>query len=102
MEALGAFGGVLIIFAIIIGILWIILPFAVFGIKERLDRMITLLKQNNEIMNRLIKKPQTNSSEVKAENEIKLANAHNWLCKNCGEENSYYKSKCVKCGYNKD
>jgi hypothetical protein len=45
MEALGAFGVVLIIFAILLGILWIILPFAIFGIKDKLDKQIRLLQE---------------------------------------------------------
>jgi hypothetical protein len=41
----GTFGIILIIFLIILGILWFILPFAVFGIKRKLDTMIKLLKE---------------------------------------------------------
>ena len=43
---LGVFGVVLFIFAIIIGILWIILPFAVFGVKDKLDTMIRYTERN--------------------------------------------------------
>ena len=51
MEASGAFGVVLIISAIIIGILWLILPFAIFGIKDRLDTQIRLLKDIKASLN---------------------------------------------------
>ncbi len=40
-------GIIFIIFSIIIGVLWIILPFAVFGIKSRLDKIINLLEEIN-------------------------------------------------------
>ncbi len=40
-------GIIFIIFSIIVGVLWIILPFAVFGIKSRLDKIINLLEEIN-------------------------------------------------------
>lgn len=49
-------GGVL---ALILFILWVILPFVVIGIKGRLDRLIELVSVNNEITlesNRLLDK----------------------------------------------
>ncbi len=49
-------GGVL---GLVLIILWIILPFAVFAIKGRLDRLIELVSVNNEIAleeNRLLDK----------------------------------------------
>lgn len=33
-----------IIFLIVLTISWIILPFAIFGIKKRLDRIVTLME----------------------------------------------------------
>lgn len=35
--------------AIVIGILWIALPFAVFGIKKRLDAILVELKKQNRV-----------------------------------------------------
>ena len=49
-------GGVL---GLVLIILWIIMPFAVFAIKGRLDRLIELMSVNNEIAleeNRLLDK----------------------------------------------
>ena len=37
------------LFAVVLGILWLILPFAVFGIKKRLDKMI---EQNARLLER--------------------------------------------------
>lgn len=39
-DALAAMGGVLVIFSIILGILWILVPFAIFGIKPLLRELI--------------------------------------------------------------
>ena len=36
----GAFGSILIIFLVVAAVLWFLLPFAIFGIKTRLDTMI--------------------------------------------------------------
>ena len=46
-PGVGLFGLIFIIFSIIVGILWTILPFAVFGIKSRLDKIIDLLEEIN-------------------------------------------------------
>lgn len=40
----------LVIFLIIIAILWIMLPFAVFGVKRRLDKVVKELRKLTEIM----------------------------------------------------
>lgn len=46
MEILGQKAPVIVaLIALLIAILWIALPFAVFGIKSRLDRIIQLLEQ---------------------------------------------------------
>lgn len=51
-ELVALWGGFLLIFGILLGIflsiLWILLPFAVFGIKRRLDRVILLLEEQNK------------------------------------------------------
>ena len=36
----GTFGLILIIFLVVAAVLWFLLPFAIFGIKTRLDTMI--------------------------------------------------------------
>ena len=56
-ESIVAIAGGLL--GLVIIILWIILPFAVFAIKGRLDRLIELVSVNNEIAleeNRLLDK----------------------------------------------
>ncbi len=39
--------GLFVVVAIIVAILWIVLPFAVFGIKKRLDLILVELKRIN-------------------------------------------------------
>lgn len=48
----GLFGGVVglfvVLFLVVLGILWFVLPFAVFGLKGRLDTLIALQRQQND------------------------------------------------------
>ena len=63
----GGVGIVIILFIVILSILWFFLPFAVFGIKKRLDRMV---EQNSEIITLLQMrntKSETSSSSNKTE-----------------------------------
>lgn len=53
-------GIVILIFIIALSILWFLLPFAVFGIKRRLDRMIA---QNDEII--ILLQMRNNKSEIR-------------------------------------
>lgn len=41
----GTFGIVIVVFTIVLFLLWFLLPFAVFGIKGRLDQLIEQNKQ---------------------------------------------------------
>jgi len=43
----GSMGLVLVLFGLLIGVLWVILPFAVFGIKKRLDAILVELREMN-------------------------------------------------------
>lgn len=43
-------GALMALLAIVIAVLWIALPFAVFGIKTRLDRIIVLLERQGRDM----------------------------------------------------
>ncbi|MFQ5965937.1 MAG: hypothetical protein ACE5KZ_16855 [Candidatus Scalinduaceae bacterium] len=55
----GLFGGfgviIFIIFLIILAILWLILPIAVFGIKDKLNRLIYTTKNMDDNMSLMIK-----------------------------------------------
>lgn len=39
-----------VIFGLIVSVLWVVLPFAVFGIKKRLDRIIDLQEEQIEVL----------------------------------------------------
>jgi hypothetical protein len=51
-SGLAGLMGPLALFAIVIGILWAILPFAVFGIKSRIDRGNELLESIRDELRR--------------------------------------------------
>ena len=72
MEEIFALGGgiiglIIVLFIIAIAILWFLLPFAVFGIKIRLDNIISELSRANTLLSYLkadltVSKPATNSN----------------------------------------
>lgn len=55
MDPIGAVGGIgmmiIMIFVVVLAILWFILPFAVFGLKSRMDRILTEIRQTNDLLN---------------------------------------------------
>ena len=51
---LGPFSLIVFLFAIVLGVLWFLLPFAVFGTKARLDRLIVELQAVNANLTKLI------------------------------------------------
>ena len=48
MEALGSLGALWILFLLVLGILWFLLPFAIFGTKDRLRDLIEENRQSNQ------------------------------------------------------
>ncbi len=71
----GTFGTVIIIFTIVLFLLWFLLPFAVFGIKGRLDelieqnkKIISLLQNSN--INQVVENVSSSSNKVKTEPTI--------------------------------
>jgi heme exporter protein D len=54
MEAMGAIGGVVMLLlgllVLLIAILWILMPFAIFGTKDLLRELIREQKRTNEIL----------------------------------------------------
>ncbi len=54
MDAMGAVGGVVMLLlgllALLIAILWILMPFAIFGTKDLLRELIREQKKTNEIL----------------------------------------------------
>lgn len=50
----GTLGLVLFVFLFVLVLLWFLLPFALFGTKPRLDRLIELAEQNNVLLKELV------------------------------------------------
>ena len=48
MEAFGSLGALWILFLLVLGILWFLLPFAIFGTKDRLRDLIEENRQSNQ------------------------------------------------------
>jgi len=65
----GLLGIVVVILVVIMSVLWFILPFAVFGIKDRLDRLIAEIQD-------LKNSSATTQYEIKKTNQI-LKAVHN-------------------------
>lgn len=54
MEALGGFYLVLLAIAVVVVVLWICLPFAVFGVKSLLQCQNDLLVEQNDLLRQLL------------------------------------------------
>ena len=52
-SGLAALGGFMTLFLLLVGILWILVPFAVFGIKPLLRQLIAEQKRTNEALTRI-------------------------------------------------
>lgn len=48
MEAIGSLGALWILFLLVLGILWFLLPFAIFGTKDRLRDLIEENRRSNQ------------------------------------------------------
>ena len=59
----GTLGIVIIVFIVILFILWFLLPFAVFGIKGRLDKIIDQNKQIITLLNNSSDEPVLSNNE---------------------------------------
>ena len=53
---LGGFGIVIVLFLVVLAILWFLLPFAIFGIKDKLDLLISESKKTNQELEKIGKK----------------------------------------------
>ena len=52
-EILGSFTIIIVLFLVVLAILWFILPFAIFGTKDKLDELIRETKKTNDHLVRL-------------------------------------------------
>ena len=80
---MGFFPFLFIIFGIFISILWSLLPFAIFGTKQRLDRIIDELEK----LNSRIEKLENIKKEIHSKMEDNADSSPNNNIKNSGEDN---------------
>lgn len=55
-EILGGLGVFWVLFLVVLALLWFILPFAVFGIKDRLDKLIKEQATTNKLLTKMTEK----------------------------------------------
>jgi CBS domain containing-hemolysin-like protein len=54
MEALGGLYLIIVMFLLFLAILWVLMPFAIFGTKDKLDILIEQSKETNELLKKVI------------------------------------------------
>lgn len=67
MGALGGAGVILVLIGMVIAVLWVLLPFAVFGIKDLAKELIAEQRKTNTLLTQFIdkdKQPQTTSEHT--------------------------------------
>lgn len=70
MDALFAGSGLLFIISLLLAVLWICLPFAIFGFQKKMNEQLTLHKKTNKLLSALIIHQSAISGvEVKPEEE---------------------------------
>lgn len=60
MEAFGVFGVLLVLLGIVIAVLWVFMPFAIFGLKDLTRDLIREQRRTNDLLEKLT--VQRNSS----------------------------------------
>jgi hypothetical protein len=97
----GLFGFIGILVTIVLIVLWTLLPFAVFGIKGKLDELISLQRETAEQLNRL-NGSISPLTEVQADEQPlihePIAEPSVQVCHNCGQKNSGRMTNCTRCG----
>ncbi len=104
-------GIIVILFIAIIVILWTLLPFAVFGIKGKLDELISINRLIHDEMINLNKEVSSLTEEQSASPAEDIDNLHQsslntthpntamQVCPNCDQENNHKMTNCTKCGH---
>ncbi len=70
-ETFGSLYVLVVIFSLIFAVLWLILPFAIFGIKPLLNKLLVELKETNQYLSELVEENDTNeeSEEIYIEHD---------------------------------
>lgn len=90
MEMLGGIGALGAILLLFVAILWILMPFAVFGTKDLIEEQIKQQKKTNELLERLSLAATGDSVTVSPETHVK--------CPDCRELVLKDARKCKHCG----
>lgn len=53
MEAFGIFGVMLVLLGVVIAVLWVFMPFAIFGLKDLTRELIREQRRTNELLEKL-------------------------------------------------
>jgi hypothetical protein len=61
----GGFGIAIVLFLLVLAILWFLLPFAIFGTKDKLSELIAESKQTNDLLIAL----RSEVAEIKSQEE---------------------------------
>lgn len=98
-------GLVILVFALVLLILWTLLPFAIFGIKGKLDELISINRKIHQQLSTLSSDlsepsgeqdvPDMGTEDVPPE-EIPIPSVQ--ICPNCGQKNSRRMTNCTRCG----
>lgn len=64
MEGLGIFGVILFFVLLLLAVLWCILPFAVFGIKDRIAQLSGAVHRSNELHQQILAELKANREEM--------------------------------------
>ncbi len=95
--------GLIIIFLFVLGILWFLLPFAVFGIKDRLEA----INETNRLILKELKRSRNKAdaiNQVKTDKQVAELNEPvtrvptSKTCTFCYHENGLELEKCTRCG----
>ena len=122
LSTYGWVGLAIALFALLVMILWVLLPFAVFGIKKRLDEIIVLSRNTNKQLSKLndqliklndtvveetdtLDKPVVDEIKPRTPNPVEPPPTSPvppkpgvQVCDNCGQKNSSMMTNCTRCG----
>lgn len=110
MEALGGLYLAFLLFLLVVAVLWILMPFAIFGTKDILRELADEQRRTNRLLAALVEQRQAAAlppmaSEPKAAPAPKSSAlppapdiAGLVVCGGCGKFNSNLFTRCVNCG----
>lgn len=83
-----------VLFLIVLAALWFFLPFAVFGIQPKIEKVLIELKRTNELLEGLQTAFQTIAESARQPSGVSIIK-----CRQCGKEHSDSSAACPFCGH---